>query len=185
MANPIRKALWIAGILTSFATMFVVVGPLNGCGTGSPPSASAPAPIQPVPVDGLTAAGETPSARVDTPTEFSTVTDTDVAEARLRLFSRGVTSSELAEACGHYVESGWEYPEAWDAAKSADRPRIAAVVAEVNGVAEEVALPGEWVRSITGSVDRSPAFWTEAELDAFDRAIVVRKSKLIEPLCAP
>ncbi len=113
------------------------------------------------------------------------MTDVDVAEARARLISRGVTLAELAEACRHYAESGWSHAEAWDAAMSAGRPRIGEVVAEVNGVAEEIALPGEWVRSITGSVDRSPALWTEAERDAFDRAIVVRKSKLIEPLCVP
>ena len=129
--------------------------------------------------------GQTPTARVDTPTEFSTVTDADVAAARSRLVSMGVTPAELAEACEYYAGNGWVYADAWNAAMSAGRPRIGEVVAEVNGVAEEIALPGEWVRSITGSVDRSPALWTEAERDAFDRAIVVRKSKLIEPLCTP
>ena len=113
------------------------------------------------------------------------MTDADVAEAWSRLVSMGVTPAELAEACVRYAEHGWSHAEAWDAAVSAGRPRIAEVVAEVNGVAEDIALPGEWVRSITGSVDRPPALWTEAERDAFDRAVVVRKGKLIEPLCAP
>ena len=176
----IRDAPGVVGVLC-VGMLLALVGPLNGCVSGSP----APAPVQPAPVDGLTSTGETPIARVDTPTEFSTVTDADVAEARSWLVSMGVTRAELAEACGHYADHGWSHAEAWDAAVSAARPRIAEVVAEVNGVAEEIALPGEWVRSITGSVDRSPALWTEAERDAFDRAVVVRKSKLIEPLCAP
>ena len=175
----------MAGILTAFASMLVVVGPLNVCVSDSPPSDSARAPTQPMPADVGPAAGETPIARVDTPTEFSTVTDADVDEARSRLDSMGVTPAELAAACRHYADSVWSHSEAWDAAMSAGRPRIAEVVAEVNGVAEDIALPGEWVRSIAGSVDRPLALWTQTERDAFDRAIVVRKSKLIEPLCAP
>ena len=113
------------------------------------------------------------------------MTDSDVAEARSRLLSQGVTPSELAEACGHYGDSGWDYAAAWDAATRTSPRRIAEVVADVNGVAEDIALPGEWVTSVTGSVDRPPALWTEAERDAFDHAVAVRKSKLIEPLCAP
>ena len=113
------------------------------------------------------------------------MTDADVAEARSRLVSMGVTPAELAEACEYYAVNGWVYTDAWNVAMSAGRPRIGEVVTEVNGLAEEIALPGEWVRSITGSVDRSTALWTETERDAFSRAIVVRKSKLIEPLCVP
>ena len=124
-------------------------------------------------------------AQGGSPTEFSTVTDSDVAEARSRLISQGVTSSELSEACRHYADGEWDYASAWDDAMRTSPRRIAEVVAEVNGVAEDIALPGEWVTSVAGSVDRPPALWTEAERAAFDRAIVVRKSKLIEPLCAP
>lgn len=91
----------------------------------------------------------------------------------------------MAEACRHYADGEWDYASAWDAAMRTSPRRIAEVVAEVNGVAEDIALPGEWVRSVTGSVDRPPGLWTEAERTAFDRATVVRKSKLIEPLCAP
>ena len=113
------------------------------------------------------------------------MTDSDVAEARSRLVSQGVTSSELSGACAHYADGEWDYAAAWDAAMSVSSRRIAEVVVAVNGVAEDIALPGEWVASVTGSVDRPPALWTEEERAAFDRAIVVRKSKLIEPLCVP
>ena len=91
----------------------------------------------------------------------------------------------MADACRYYADGDWDYAAAWDAAMSASPPRIAEVVTEVNGVAEDIALPREWVTSVIGSVDRPPALWTEAERTAFDRAIVVRKSKLIEPVCVP
>ena len=185
MAIPVRKAIRTAGLLTVFAATFVVVLQFIGCVPGSPSSSSPPDPTQPVPVDVGRPTGTTSIARVDAPTEFSTVTDADVDEARSRLVSAGVTPAELAEACGHYADNGWTYAEAWEAARGAGRQRIAEVVTAVNSVAEEIALPGEWVRSVTGSLGGSPATWTEAERGAFDRAIVVRKSKLIEPLCAP
>lgn len=161
-----------------------VTGLLCGCVPGSAPPAPGSAPASVASGDDLATTSADSGRRDVAPTEFSTVTGADVAEAESRLTSMGVTPAELAEACTHYAESGWSHAEAWDAAMSAGRPRIGEVVADVNAVAEEIALPGEWVRSITGSVDRSPALWTEAERDAFVRAVAVRKSKLIEPLCA-
>ncbi len=168
----------VLGVVNILA-MLVIAGVVNGCTTGSP----APAPVA-IGDDPATTSADS-GRRGVAPTEFSTVSDADVAEARSRLVSMGVTPADLAEACEYYADSGWSHAEAWDAAMSAGRSRIVEVVAEVNGVAEEIALSGEWVRSITGSVGRSPALWTETERDAFDRAIVVRKSRLIEPLCGP
>ncbi len=108
-----------------------------------------------------------------------------MAEARSRLISRDVTLAELAEACGHYADNGWAYSEALSAASSAGPRRVAEVVAEVSAVAEEIALPREWVASVSAGVDRPAAEWTKAERNTFARAIVVRKSTLIEPLCMP
>ncbi len=162
-----------------------VTGLLCGCVSGSAPPAQAPAPE-------LVAIGDDPAAtsagsgrRGIAPTEFSTVTDVDVAEARSRLISRGVTPAEMAEACGHYADNGWAYSEALSAASSAGPRRIAEVVAEVSAVAEEIALPREWVASVSAGVDRPASEWTEVERSTFARAVVVRKSKLIEPLCVP
>ena len=164
--------------------MLAVAGLLCGCISGSAPSAPAPAPPPAVTGDDADAGRAGPATQGVTPTEFQPVTDTDVAEARSRLAARGVTASELGKACEHYADNGWAHAEALSAANSAGSRRIAEVVAEVSAVAEEVALPREWVASVSAGVDRSAAEWTEAERDVYRRAVVVRKRTLIEPLCA-
>ena len=175
-----QGALSLAGVLA----MLAVAGLLCGCISGSAPSAPAPAPPPAVTGDDADAGRAGPATQGVTPTEFQPVTDTDVAEARSRLAARGVTTSELGEACRYYADNGWAHAEALSAANSAGSRRIAEVVAEVSAVAEEMAMPREWVASVSAGVDRSAAEWTEAERDVYRRAVVVRKRTLIEPLCA-
>ena len=165
--------------------MVAVTGLLCGCVSGSAPPAPGHAPAPAATGDGLTTTGADSGRRGVAPTEFSTVSEADVAEARSRLIARGVTLAELAEACGRYADNGWTYSEALSAASRGGPRRIAEVVAEVSAVAEEIALPEDWVASVSAGVDRPAAEWTEVERNTFAHAMAVRKSKLIEPLCAP
>ena len=185
MSRSTRGALRLAGVLVVIA----VAGLMWGCGCGSAPSASgpasAPAPVQTLTGDELAATGTGPAKRGVTPIEFQPVTDADVAEARSRLAASGVTSAELAEACGYYADNGWAYAEARNAARSVGPRRVAEVVTEVSAVAENIAMPREWVSSVAEGIDRPAAEWTEAERDVYGRAVMVRKRTLIEPLCAP
>ena len=171
--------------LASVLAVVAVTGLLCGCVSGSAPPAPGAAPASVAIGDDPATNSAGSGRRGIAPTEFSTVSEADVAEARSRLMSRGVTLAELGEACLHYADNGWAYSEALSAASSAGPRRVAEVVAEVSAVAEEIALPREWVASVSAGVDRPAAEWTEAERSTFARAVVVRKSKLIEPLCAP
>ena len=176
-----QRALRLAGVLVILA----VAGLLCGCISGAGPSDAGPAPPPATTGDDPDAGRAGPATQGVTPTEFQPVADADVAEARSHLTARGVTSAELAEACRYYADNGWAYAEALSAANSAGSRRGAEVVAEVSAVAEEIALPREWVTSVSAGVDRPAAEWSEGERDVYGRAIVVRKRTLIEPLCAP
>ena len=171
----------VAGVLAVVA----FAGLLCGCISGSPPSGAGPAPPSAVTGDDPGAGRAGQAMQGVTPTEFQPVTDADVAEARSWLTARGVTSAELADACGYYTDNGWAYAEALNAASNAGPPRVAEVVAEVSAVAEAIALPREWVTSVTEGIDKPFPEWTEAERNTYIWAVTVRKSKLIEPLCTP
>ena len=146
--------------------VFAIAGMPSGCSSSSPTS--------------------TP-----TPTPLPAVTDDDVAEARSRLITEGVTASELTEACDYYADNGWAYIDAWVAANKAAADadhapalrRIADVVTDVSIAADDIASPTEWAVSVAESIDKPIAEWTEAEHAHYEGAIVARKRQLIEPLC--
>ena len=144
--------------LACILAVLAIAGILSGC------SSSSPTPTQ-------------------TPTPLPAITGDDVAEARSRLVTQGVTASELTEACSYYANNGWAYTDTWNAANNVAPQRIANVITDVSIVVEEIATPTEWVLSVAESIDKPLAEWTEADNDTYDSAIITRKRQVIEPLC--
>ena len=120
-----------------------------------------------------------------TPTPLPAVTGTDVAEARSRLATQGITASELTEACGYYANNGWSYTDAWNAALNVAPQRITDVITDVSIVTEDIATPTEWVVAVAESIAKPLGEWTEADHVHYEGAVTARKRQLLEPLCTP
>ena len=157
-----HTGLSLVGILALFA----IAGMLGGCSSGSPTPTPTSTPL-PTP----------------TPTPLPAITGNDVTEARSRLVTRGVTASELTEACSYYAANGWAFTDAWNATIGVAPQRTTDVITDVSIVVEEIATPTEWVVSIAESIGKPLAEWTEADNDTYDSAIITRKRQVIEPLC--